>query len=138
MVSIQRIVKQIREDWPDERRANICIDVLNFLLRVPAKNILHITFGSLKQVITNEFEDSELLMAVQYLSGDRTPLLEIGFEFIENDEIYPLSNLDVKIARQTGELVHPDTGELIDDFEDKTFIYFMPGRLVKEIEHSNV
>jgi hypothetical protein len=137
MVGVQQIIEQIKEDWDSKPQADICIDILDYLLRVPTQNLLHISYGSLKKIISQRVEESDLLMAIQYLSGERTPILEVRFEFIEDDEIYSLPNSEIKLARETGQLVHPETGELIDDFEDKTYMYFEPSQLAKEIKKSD-
>jgi hypothetical protein len=137
MVRAQQIIEQIKEDWDSKPQAKICMDILDYLLRVPIQNLLHISYGSLKTVISQRVEEADLLMAIQYLSGERTPILEVKFEFIEDDEIYCLPNSEIKLARETGQLVHPETGELIDDFEDKTYMYFEPSQLAKEIKKSD-
>jgi hypothetical protein len=137
MARVQQIIEQIKEDWDSKPQAEICIDILNYLLRVPIQNLIHISYGSLKTVMGQKVEDSDLLMAIQYLTGDRTPMLEVKFEFIEDDEIYCLQNSEVKLAYETGQLVHPETGELIYDFEDKTCMYFEPSQLAREIKKSD-
>lgn len=128
------IINQIYEDWGNNPQSQICISLLNYLLGIPTDRQCHITFGSLKIVIDKNHTDVELLKAVQYLCGDRTKLLEINFELIEDEEnIFPLSKSEVKIAQKTGELIHPETGQIINNFEEKVFMYFEPSTLVKNI-----
>ncbi|BDA76001.1 hypothetical protein CAL7716_101670 (plasmid) [Calothrix sp. PCC 7716] len=133
-ISKKSLETQIYEDWGSNPESEICIALLNYLLRIPMDRSCHITFGSLKIAINNEHTDVELLKAVQYLCGDRTKLLEVNFELIENEEnIFSLSKSDVAAARKTGMLIHPETGEIIEDFEEKVFMYFEPSYLVKNI-----
>ncbi len=133
-VNKELIIEQIYEDWGDNSQSEICISVLNYLLDISIDHQCHITFGSLKIAVDEQHTDIELLRAVQYLCGERTKLLEINFEFIQDDEnIFPLSNTEVKIAQKTGELIHPETGEIINDFEEKVFMYFEPSSLIKQI-----
>ncbi|OBQ21530.1 hypothetical protein [Anabaena sp. AL93] len=135
MLSSQEHIKnQIYEDWGDKPQSQICLELLDYLLRVAANRLVHITYGSLKQVINKNYTDSDILQAIQYLSCDRTNLLETNFELIENDEnIYPLSKTEVSIAQNTGELIHPETGKLVPDFHEKVFMYFKPSSLIKNI-----
>ncbi|MBW4597640.1 MAG: hypothetical protein KME46_33250 [Brasilonema angustatum HA4187-MV1] len=134
LVNKELIVNQINEDWGNKPQSQICISVLNYLLDTSTENRSHITFGSLKIAVNNQHTDIELLKAIQYLCGERTKLLEINFEFIQDEEnIFPLSNTEVKIAKETGELIHPETGEIINNYEEKVFMYFEPSYLVKKI-----
>lgn len=60
----------------------------------------------------------------QYITGDKAHLLEIGFEFIDEDEIYQISKHDIHEAEKTGEFYHPDRGELVDEYEKNIYTYF--------------
>jgi polyphosphate kinase len=132
--SKQSVTKRILEDWGAKPQSKICLAVLDYLLRVPLNDVCHITYGSLRQVIGQEYTDIELLKSVQYLCGDRANLLEIGFELIDsNDEIYELSNSDVNLAKKTGDLIHPETGEYVKNFEEKVHIYFKPSPLIASL-----
>jgi hypothetical protein len=135
MLSSQEEVKnQIYEDWGDKPQSQICLELLDYLLRVPANRLVHITYGSLKQVINKSYTDCDILKAIQYLCGERTNLLAVNFELIEDYEsIYPLSKAEVSIAQDTGELVHPETGKLVHNFQEKVFIYFQPSSLIQTI-----
>lgn len=125
------IIQRIYEDLKDERQSKICTKVLEYLLNTP--KLCHITYGSIKIVINSNYTDAEILKAVQYLCGDSTNLLETGFEFIENEEHYQISKDQVKFAQDTGIFVHPQTGEMIDNYKEKVFMYFKPSSLIKEI-----
>jgi len=128
------IETQIRQDWGQNPQSEICIAVLNYLLHEPTDNLFHITYGSLRIVVSHKYTDIEILKAIQYLCGDKVNLLEPNFEIIDNDKTsYPISNDELSIAEETGELVHPQTGELINNFKEKLFIYFKPSSLVKNI-----
>ena len=47
---------------------------------------------------------------------------------------FDISNSELKEARETGELVHPETGELIKDYEEKVYIYFQPSSIVRSLQ----
>ncbi|OYD94490.1 hypothetical protein CDG76_13820 [Nostoc sp. 'Peltigera membranacea cyanobiont' 210A] len=134
LASKDEVRSQIYEDWGENPQSEICFAVLDYLLRVPIKNLLHITYGSLKKVVGQNYTNDDLLKAIQYLCGERMNLLEMNFEIIENDEnIFMLSKEEVKIAQETGQLIHPETGKLVNNFKQKVFVYFQPGSLVKSI-----
>ncbi|MBD2167325.1 hypothetical protein H6G04_23320 [Calothrix membranacea FACHB-236] len=132
-ISKELIIKQIYEDWGDSLQSEICVKLLDYLTQLPIDKQYHITFGSLKMVIGNKYTNIDLLKSVQYLCGDRTKLLDINFELLEDEVFFKLSNSDVIDAKKTGELVHPETGDIVDDFEEKVFMYFVPSSLIKKL-----
>lgn len=134
MITKQKIVKQIKNDWSNKIQSEICIAILNYLFHDKSKNITHITYTSLRKVTGDKYANEDLLMAIQYLCGDRIKLLDAKFELIENEQLFDISNIELKEARETGVLVHPETGELIKDYEDKVFIYFQPSSLSKNFQ----
>lgn len=128
------IKNQILEDWGDKPQSQVCFSILDYLLRVPIMKLSHITYGSLRKVVDKKFQDSDVLIAIQYLSGDRTKLLDVEFELIDdNDDSFPLPNSEVKLAEETGKLIHPERGEPVNNYKDKVFMYFKPSSLVISI-----
>lgn len=135
MISRQEILDRINEDWGQKTQSTICVSILDYLLRIETNLSLHITYGSLRKVISGNYDNRELLTAVQYLCGERVHLLEAKFELIDDDEYVDIPNSELNHARATGQLVHPETGELISNFEEKVYIYFQPSSLVENISH---
>ncbi|MEL6459944.1 MAG: hypothetical protein AAFQ91_17105 [Cyanobacteria bacterium J06621_15] len=133
MISKQQIVEQIHQDWLQQPQSQICVAILDYLIRNNFQNLSHITYGSLRKVVGTVYDNQDLLAAIQYLCGERTHLLEAKFELIENDNYFDISDEEMIEARETGQLLHPETGKLIRNFEDKVFIYFQPSSVVKNL-----
>ncbi|MEO1187036.1 MAG: hypothetical protein AAFX46_21220 [Cyanobacteria bacterium J06636_27] len=133
MISKQQIVEQIHQDWLQKPQSKICVAILDYLIRNNFQNLSHITYGSLRKVVGTVYDNQDLLAAIQYLCGERTHLLEAKFELIENDNYFDISDEEMIEARETGQLLHPETGKLIRNFEDKVFIYFQPSSVVKNL-----
>mgnify|MGYP001791485957 CR=1 FL=1 len=129
----QQIEEQIHQDWLQQPQSQICIAILDYLVRSNSQHLSHITYGSLRKVVGKAYDNQEILAAIQYLCGDRTHLLEPKFELIDNDDYFDISDDEMSKARETGQLLHPETGKLIGDFEDKVFIYFQPSSVVKNL-----
>jgi hypothetical protein len=139
VASKQWIIEQIYEDWGESPQSEICIAVLNYLLSVPVHTLQHITYGSLRIVVGSQYSNQDMLKAIQYLCGDCINLLEAKFELIENDnDIFELSNDEVSLAKETGKLFHPETGELVSNFKEKVFMYFKPTSIVQLLPTKNV
>ncbi len=139
MTKKQEIIDRIHEDWGQQPQSNICIYIFEYLLGLSTNNSLHITYGSLHRVISKAtpqaYSDIEMLMAIQYLCGDRVNALDVKFELIEDDNYIEISKHDLNDANRTGQLFHPETGELVKDFPDKIYIYFQPTSLLKNIQN---
>jgi hypothetical protein len=133
VASKQGIIERIYEDWGQKPQSKICAEILDYLLHVEASHPLHITYGSLRKVVGTNYGDNELLTAVQYLCGERIHLLDAKFELIDSDNCINISNSELNFARETGQLIHPENGELIRNYEEKVYIYFQPSSLVKRI-----
>jgi hypothetical protein len=138
VISKQDILQKIVDDWGHTPQAEICTEIFKFLLRIELSQATHITYGSLRQVANTRANDQKMMGAIQYLCGDRIPLLEAKFELIDDDGEFDLTNSDVSDARSSGGLIHPETGELVTDIEEKIFMYFRPGVLVKELRAIDV
>ena len=131
MNSKQEIIMQINNDLGNSPKAEICVSILDYLLRVP--RLSHITYGSLRKVIGDKYKDEDLAALIPYLTGDQINLLEANWELIENNDVFSLLVSQVKDADKTKVLYHPDTGELVENFEDKVFIYFSPSHSIKKV-----
>ena len=129
----QQIEEQIHQDWLQQPQSQICIAILDYLVRSNSQHLSHITYGSLRKVVGKAYDNQDILAAIQYLCGDRTHLLEAKFELIDNGNYFDISDDEMSKARETGQLLHPETGKLIGDFEDKVFIYFQPSSVVKNL-----
>jgi hypothetical protein len=118
---IEQTIKEDLAHAPDLLKT--CGLIVNYLFSHPVQNFQHITFGDLSRT-ANLSKKEDVLAAMQYLCGDRARLLVPKFEFIEDDFIETISNSDVAIARKQGFFYHPKSGELVNDFEAKIFMFF--------------
>ena len=111
-------------------------EILDYLMSRPIDQMKHLTFGSLKIAVEERFSDIDMLAVIQYLCGDAVPVLSLHFEFIdEDDHSYDLDNHDLSAAKKEGKLVHPGTGEYIENYENKVLMYFTPGDLIKQVQN---
>lgn len=110
------------ENYPQIK--NACLKVIDLICNSKNRSTLkHIAFYKLGNAIDTK-EKKIILDVTRYLSGDRLNLLNICFELIEDDNPTELETRYVKEAIQSGEFYHPETGELIEDFESKLYMYF--------------
>jgi hypothetical protein len=136
MTSPKDLIELFRSDLGDTYAYHIGTTILRYV----TDNIgmlKHISFGSLKKVVGDAFDDGQVLSTISYLCGDRARVLRTAFEFIDGEDVtpHPVSDSEVMKARKTGIFIHPLTGEPVDQFESKIFIYFEPSEFIQSLKH---
>lgn len=128
---VDRMRTDLRDQSGDVRRAAECI--FEFIANIPSVNARHLTYSMLAEKCPSP--QLALLQAIQYLCGE-VNVLEMNFEFIEDDCIEQLSRHEVSVAYHNRKLYHPLTGEVVENFEEKIYSYFTLGRQVLELPES--
>lgn len=114
----------------------VCYAILGYVCSQPEQNLRHITFGALSRAAHLK-NTLDVVPASRYLIGARVPLLDPRFEFIEDDFIEEISLDDVAEAREDGVFYHPEKGEIVDNFEEKLFMYFTLSTEGKELRNGS-
>ena len=124
--------ERVQSVWAEAPTGALCLAVLDMVAHGVLKRL---TFGQLGRLAekTNA-EEGDVARAVQYLTGDDLHLLDMEFEFIDDDDEVMYFDLNaLNEARREGGLIHPETGEEIENYEDRIFVTFVPSTLAKEI-----
>lgn len=106
--------------------ARICSAIVDYLSQQPTNRRLHLTYTLLKREAVPE-SDSELIAAIQYLTGAKADLLEMKYEFMDEEgDYHPLAKSVVASAQKQNSLQHPVTGEMVQDYQSSLLVYFTP------------
>lgn len=125
-------IQRVQAVWDRSPAASLCVAIVDQL----AEGVLQrLTFGQLYRLASkSEASQEDIARALQYLTGHDLHLLDTEFEFIdENDETFYFGMQDLNDAQHEGGLYHPESGELIDNYEERVFPTFVPSSLAKEI-----
>lgn len=134
----QSVRERIDEIWRgDTKTLRSCNAIVSYLI-ANAKQANYITLQSLY----SSYEDPDagaVLKAAKFLSGEEVPLLEMKFQYINDEddeetasnEEYSVS--DIERFRRTGSFEDPRTGEQVPDFERNLYIFFVPTAFAKEV-----
>ncbi|EAR5802891.1 hypothetical protein VY657_003973 [Salmonella enterica] len=134
MLTRAQIIEMIETDFrSDPEVCRACHSVIEYICSSSKDNLKHIAFFNLKKVI-NTHDDSLVINVARYFSGDSLPIINICFEFIEGDFIEQVSLEDFRRTQLDNKYYHPETGELVKDFESKIFMYFSLSKLGWEVE----
>jgi hypothetical protein len=132
MADKDHIARIIASDWQDNPAKEICLRILDYVYQ-RRFSIDHLSFGSIKKLIGDDFSEKDVFASLYYLMGSGVKVLEARYQFFEDeDRAIELDPIDVREAYHTGILIHPNTGISIDDFEKKVVMYFVPSRKMKE------
>mgnify|MGYP000281768178 CR=1 FL=1 len=99
-----------------------CQAVVRFLSEHRAEDLQQITFGLIGRVANLPL--IETIPVAEYLSSARGRIFDRRFMLIVDEEEFEIPLEDVAEARLLNRLCHPDTGEVISNFEESLFVYF--------------
>lgn len=106
--------------------ARVCMAIVSFLVAQPPSKHLHLTYSSLKTAALPR-SDSDLLAAIQFLTGAKAGMLQMKYEFVdEQGEYHPVSRSELAAAERGEGFWHPETGEAVNKYRDQILIYFTP------------
>ncbi|MCL6270253.1 hypothetical protein M3P05_10000 [Sansalvadorimonas sp. 2012CJ34-2] len=129
MNSKHQIIKHFAEDWGDHSpQYEICLSIVDYLERTNLERLRFMSFKHLKGEVAPNSGDAEFWRSALYLTGASFKILDFGYQMIDElGQAYTLEIEDVRQAKITGELIHPYTGEPVEDYQNHVFIYFFPG-----------
>lgn len=113
------------ERIPSEIHKQIMLSIVEYAFKY--KYMTEIGIGDVKEHISKDYNEIDILLSLQQLCLLKYPLLEISYEFKESeDEYLHLSKSTVKEAEKTGYLIHPNTGEILkmDIYKRNIYMFF--------------
>ena len=105
-----------------------CLQIIDHIENQPDEKLKHLTFGMLSTVSKASSTDIAQ-KAISYLSGDVANVLRMQFEFIDNDDIFQIEAAELSEAIRSGEFFHPQSGEIVDNFQKNIYIYFILNKI---------
>ena len=135
-MSVEAIKAELKHRWGQEPVVELCLAIIDFMSKVPVEQLQMLTFASFKDVAKKNELDSELLNAVTILTSSKVAALDTHAMLVDDDDReheIPLEYL--AHARLTGEFIHPETGEPVQDFEARVFPFFVPSATFLSDEH---
>lgn len=124
-MSIDDLKHEVAEGWPDIPAAAFALGIIDFMGQLDDQELRMLTIPTLLQAAGRDEISQEFLAALAILAGSSVHVLDAkAFYSEEDDEEFHVDAAELATARHTGSLEHPDTGELIEDFESKLIPYF--------------
>lgn len=119
----------LRGIWHGRPEADFGCLIINYI----SENLSarYLPFSDLfKLAKSNHIEHQDVVLnVVNYLTGAHLPLLDTGFEYIEDETVEYLEPDQVKAAYE--ENINPLTGYFDEDVSKKIFMYLLPSEAAK-------
>jgi len=126
-MSAKEIKAELETRWRDDPIVRLCVAIVDYLASLPAEQLQMITFRTLSSGVGKDHIDDELMRALTILVSSRVAALDAHALFVDEDQLeHELTPEELAQARATGRLVHPETGELVSEFESKVIPFFVP------------
>jgi len=107
--------------------------IIDFLVAANPQNVRHLSFGMIQKVAglkDSEEDHRTLYRTVSYITGERTQLLELVFEYVMDDFSHILDEEEEADYKATGSFSDPRTGVEVPDSAKHIHIYFKASRAV--------
>lgn len=124
-MSVDDLKREVTEGWPDIPAASLALGIIGFMDHLRDQELRMLTIPRLLEAVGRRQVDQEFLAALAILVSSTVHVLDAKAFLYEEEG--PEVHVDAKAlaaARKQGSLEHPETGELIEDFEDRLIPYF--------------
>lgn len=120
----------IKNDWRDDDSLGIALLVFEyFKKRAENKDYSNVGFHQIQHEIiragvNHSDYESKIRIIINYMLDKHIEFLKVIYCLVVDDVWHPLSVDELLDAKLHGSIVHPSTGELIFDYENKVCILF--------------
>ena len=136
---IGKIKGELRKSWQNDPIVPLCIRIVEFVCSVPEHQLGRLTFASFLEPLHKNRIDDELMRALTILVSSRVAALDARALLVNDDQSqYELSVEELAEARAAGQLVHPQTGELVPEFEARVIPFFVPSARLRGVRSRGV
>ncbi|NVM77444.1 hypothetical protein FHW83_003262 [Duganella sp. SG902] len=133
-VTIERFRRFPSEDFKEGDPVRPAVSkILDYLIGATPENVCHLSFGMIQKVAglrDSEEDHRTLYRTISYITGERTQLLELVFEYVMDDFAYILDEEEEADYKSTGLFSDPRTGVNVPDSAQHIHIYFKASRAV--------
>lgn len=124
-MSLEDLKREVAEGWPDIPAASLALGIIEFMGGLGDQELRMLTIPRLLEAVSRSQVDQEFLAALAILVSSSVHVLDAkAFLYEEEGSEVHVDAYELATARQLGSLEHPETGELIEDFEGRLIPYF--------------
>ena len=124
-MSIDDLKREVAQGWPEIPAASLALGIIEFMGGLDDQELRMLTIPRLLEAVGRSQVNQEFLAALAILVSSTVHALDAKAFLFEKEglEVH-VDAQELATARRTGSLEHPETGELIEDFESRLIPYF--------------
>lgn len=124
-MSVEDLKQEILDGWPDIPAASLALKIIEYMNKHSDQELRMLTIPALLDAVSRDKIDQEFLAALAILVSSTVHVLDAKAFFYEGESAgVHIDAAELAVARRLGALEHPETGELIEDFEGRLVPYF--------------
>lgn len=123
-MSVDDLKREVNEGWPDIPAGSLALGIIEFMGPLSNQELRMLTIPRLLEAVGRTQVDQEFLAALAILVSSTVHVLDPKAFLYEEGAEFHIDAQELATARQLGSLEHPETGELIEDFEARLIPYF--------------
>lgn len=124
-MSVDDLKREVSEGWPDIPAGSLALNIIEFMSGLDVQELRMLTIPVLLKAVDRMEVDEEFLTALAILVSSTVHVLDVKTLLVDEDESsVRVEAKELANARKFGALAHPETGELIEDFESRLIPYF--------------
>lgn len=113
--------------WQDDPIVPLCVRIIDFISSLPPDQLQMLTFRTFLEALGKDRIDDDIMRALTILVSSRVAALDARGLLVDDDLTeHELSARELAEARASGELLHPETGEIVPEFENRVIPFFVP------------
>ncbi|MCG9537396.1 hypothetical protein [Providencia huaxiensis] len=133
MVTKAQLLEQISVEVSfDQDLICACNSILDYICISEKDNLKHLPIYKINKIIKNK-ESSFTFNVINFLSGEQFPIFNVCFEFVDGDFIEQVDHETLVYSQINNVYYHPETGESVQDYESKIFMYLSLSDFGREI-----
>ena len=124
MATVQDVLVGLASRWSEHPSIAVCNKLTEYVEKIGVANVQYLSLSHLSQVVGKTAVDEELLSALNILSVSSAPLLKFAAILHYDDEEFDLEPEEVDAILSEDTVVHPISGEMIENASEHTEIYY--------------
>lgn len=130
-MSIDDIRSEVIKRWADQPASKLCLEIVDYIAKTPRDRLDFMTYRTFLNILGKTTVDDDLLTALTILTSSKIAALDAHAMFVdENDNEHEVEPEELFDAINKGTFVHPDTGQLVEDFSSRIIPFYVPSNRI--------
>jgi len=126
-MSISDLKREIAAGWERTPAAELSYQIIDFMAPLDEQQLRMLTIPVLLDVLEKRQIDADFMAALAILANSSVQILDSKAIFADDDgDEYHLETEEFEEVRRANAFAHPESGELVPNYEAKLIPYFGP------------